>query len=107
MDEAKIEALLGEALAHCYDEEDEFWGMFSALVRGLSCPLQASASGQAVTLAGLDGPTSDLQAGVMARIQTGDQEESVPLAEVELVEPDATSAEWMAAYRYWWKKVSG
>ena len=104
MDEAKLKALLAEATAHCFDEEDEFWGMFSALVRGLSFPLQATVAGEAVTLTGLDGHTSDLQAGVMAQAQMGDQEKSVHLGAVELVDADATSAEWLAAYRLWVSK---
>jgi hypothetical protein len=107
MDEAKLKALLAEATAHCFDEEDEFWGMFSALVRGLSFPLQATVSGEAVTLTGLDGHTSDLQAGVMAQAQLGDAERSVPLAEVEPVDADPGSTEWLAAYRYWFSKTRG
>jgi hypothetical protein len=101
MDEAKLTTLLAEATAHCFDEEDEFWGMFSALVRGLSFPLQATVSGEAVTLTGLDGHTSDLEAGVMAQAQMGDQEKSIHLGEVELVDADTTSAEWLAAYKLW------
>jgi hypothetical protein len=101
MDKAKLEALLAEATAHCFDEEDEFWGMFSALVRGLSFPLPATVSGEAATLIGLDGHTSDLQSGVMAQAQMGDQEKSVHLSEVELVNADATSTEWLAAYKLW------
>jgi hypothetical protein len=101
MDEAKIEVLLEEATAHCYDREDELWAVFGALVGQLSYPLQARLGGQAVTLIGLDGPTSDLQAGVMARVQKGGQEEVVPLADVEVVDPDPASAEWLAVYRYW------
>ena len=101
MDEAKLKALLAEATAHCFDEEDEFWGMFSALVRGLSFPLQATVSGGAVTLAGLDGHTSNLETGVMAQAKMGDQEKSIPLGEVELVDADPTSAEWLAAYKLW------
>ena len=104
MDEAKLKALLAEATAHCFDEEDEFWGMFSALVRGLSFPLQATVSGEAVTLTGLDGHTSDLEAGVMAQAQMGDQEKSVHLGEVELVDADAASGEWLAAYKLWASK---
>ena len=104
MDEAKLEALLAEATAHCFDEEDEFWGMFSALVRGLSFPLQATVSGEAMTLTGLDGHTSDLEAGVMAQAQVGDEEKSVHLGEVELVDADASSAEWLAAYQLWASK---
>ena len=107
MDEAKLEVLLEEATAHCYDAEDVFWGIFSALVGHVSFPLQASVGGEAVTLAGLDGPTSSPEAGVMARVERGGQEETVALAEVEPVDPDPASAEWLAAYRYWLSKAGG
>ena len=104
MDEAKLKALLAEATAHCFDEEDEFSWMFSALVRGLSFPLQATVAGEAVTLTGLDGHTSNLETGVMAQAKMGDQEKSVHLGEVELMDADATSTEWLAAYRLWVSK---
>jgi hypothetical protein len=102
MEEARLEALLEEATAHCYDEEDEFWGVFSALVGRVSYPLQARMRGEAVTLVGLDGDTSDLQVGVMARVQEGDWEQTVALAELEVVDADPVSAEVLAVYRYWW-----
>ena len=101
MDEAKIKALLADATAHCFDEEDEFWGVFSALVRGISLPLQASVSGEAVTFVGLDGRTSNPEAGVMALVRKGSQDEAVPLSELEMLDPDPVSTEWLAAYRYW------
>jgi hypothetical protein len=104
MDEAKLKALLEEATAHCYDEEDEFWGMFSALVGRVSFPLQATMRGETVTLVGMDGHTSALEVGVMARVQKGDQEESVALADLEAVDPDPASAEWLATYQYWLRK---
>ncbi len=105
MDEARLKALIGEATAHCYDEEDVFWGMFSALVGRVSYPIPASVSGEAVTLVGLNGHTSAPEVGVIANIKKDDQEESVPLAEVETVDADPASAEWLAAYRYWLNKA--
>jgi site-specific recombinase XerC len=107
MDQAKLEALLGQATAHCYDEEDVFWGVFAALMRELSYPLQARMQGEDVTLVGLDGHTSDLQTGVIALVLKGDQERTVPLSGLEIVDPDPASAEWLATYRYWLGKASG
>jgi hypothetical protein len=104
MDETKLKALLEEAIAHCYDEEDEFWGVFSALVGRISFPLQAMVQGETVTLTGMDGHTSAPEAGVMARIQKGGQEESIPLADLEAIDPDPASAEWLAVYGYWLSK---
>ncbi|MDY7078873.1 MAG: calcium-binding protein [Chloroflexota bacterium] len=79
--------------------------MFSALVGWISYPLLASVSGEAVTLVGLDGHASAPEVGVMARVQKGDQEEIVALADVEVVDADPSSAEWLAVYRYWRNKV--
>ena len=37
----------------------------------------------------------------MARIEKGGQEGSVALADLEAVDPDPASAEWLAVYQYW------
>jgi len=105
MDKAELEALLEEATVQCYDEEESFWGLFCTLKGRLSFPLQARALGEAVTLVGLDENDSDPQAGVMARVQKGDQERTVALAELEPLNPDPVSAEWLAVYRYWLGKA--
>jgi hypothetical protein len=107
MDKARLEAMLEEATAHCYDEEEVFWAVFSALMGRVSLPLQARVGGEAVTFIGLDGPASDPEAGIMAIVRRGDQEESVTLGQVEVVEPDRMSAEWLAVYRYWREKAGG
>jgi hypothetical protein len=41
---------------------------------------------------------------VIARVKKGDQEKTVSLAEVEAADADPSSAEWLAAYRYWLSK---
>ncbi|MCP4541502.1 MAG: hypothetical protein GY832_30595 [Chloroflexi bacterium] len=101
MDEAKLKALLEEAIAHCYDEEDEFWGVFSALVGRISFPLQATMQGESITLVGMDGHTSAPEAGIMVHIQEGDQEKSVALIDIEAIDPDAAGAEWLEVHRFW------
>ena len=37
----------------------------------------------------------------MARIQKGDQEETIALADVEVADANPASAEWLAVYQYW------
>jgi len=106
MDNAKLEALIEEATAACYDEEEAFWALFSTLLGRISYPLEARVGGEAATLVGLDEPGSDLEQGVMARIQKGGQESTVALADVEAVGPEAggpdpASGDWLAAYRHW------
>ncbi|MFQ6100215.1 MAG: calcium-binding protein [Anaerolineae bacterium] len=105
MDEAKLKALLEEATTHCYDDEEAFWGMFCTLQMRLSFPLQASVGGETATLVGVDEPSSGLEQGVMVRIQKEGQEKTVALTDLEPVDPDPASGEWLAVYRYWLRKA--
>jgi len=98
---AKLEALLEEATVDCYDEEEQFWGVFYTLEERLAFPLQARALGEAVTVVRLDDRCSGLRRGVMARVRKADQEYTAALSELDIVEPDPVSAEWLEAYRYW------
>jgi hypothetical protein len=101
MNQARLEALLDEAMVDCYDEEEQFWGVFYTLDEKLHFPLQAQVLGEAVTVVGLDDSRSGLRRGVLARVCKGDREHSVALAEVEVLDPDPASAEWLVVYRYW------
>jgi hypothetical protein len=104
MDETRFRSLLEEAIAHCYDEEDEFWAVFSALVGRVAYPLPVTVGGAPAALVGVDGPTSSLDVGIMARVEKGGAEETVPLADVEIETGDLDSIAWLATYRYWWAK---
>ena len=37
----------------------------------------------------------------MAQVRKGEQQHTVALADVEVVEKGSETAEWLAAYRYW------
>jgi|YNPBryantNP2012_1023418.scaffolds.fasta_scaffold00253_23 hypothetical protein len=104
MNEARWQALLEEAISHCYDEEDEFWAVFSALVGRVSYPLKAMVDGEEVSLTGLDGAASSPEAGIMARVEKGGVERIVPLECVHVAVSDAGGAEWLHVYRYWLTK---
>jgi hypothetical protein len=101
MDQKRLAELLEEATVDCYDEEEEFSGVFATLVDNLEFPLQAKALGNVVEVVGLDGNQSSLRRGILAIVRQGEQEFRVGLAELELIDPDPASAEWLAMYRYW------
>jgi hypothetical protein len=101
MDRTRLEALLAEAIVDCYDEEEEFVGVLTILDEQLVFPLQARALGDDVTVIGLNHDRSDLRRGIVARVRKAGQEYNVALSELEFVNPDATSAEWLEVYRYW------
>jgi hypothetical protein len=101
MDEARLKELVEEATAFTYDDEEAFWGLFSALIANLSFPLQAQAGGEAISISRLDGNDSGLPQGIICCADAGGQEKQLNLSEIELAGPDQTTAEWVAAYRYW------
>ena len=101
MDQQRLQALLEEATIDCYGEEEEFAGVLATLDDQLNFPLQAKALGDPVEVIGLDHQRSSPQRGIIARVRKGDQEYQVGLAELEFIDPDPTSAEWLAMYRYW------
>ena len=101
MDEERLETLLEQATVDCYGEEEEFTGIMCTLGEQLRFPLKATVVGEAVEIVGIDDRLSDLRRGVVARARRGDQEYRVGLAELEFVDLDPTSAEWLKAYRYW------
>jgi hypothetical protein len=103
MDQARLKELVDEATAFSYDEEEAFWGLFSALMSNLPLPLQARAQGEPVTIARFDGSQSGLPHGIAARILKGGQETTIALSECEIVNPDQVTEEWLAAYDYWMK----
>jgi hypothetical protein len=103
MDQARLVELVEEATSFSYDEEEAFWGLFSALMSNLPLPLQAQVQGEPVSIIRFDGSQSGLPQGIAARIEKGGQEITVPLAECEITNPDQVTEEWIAAYEYWMK----
>lgn len=102
MDKERLRELLWEATADCHDDDEAFWGLFYTLAEeGLSFPLQARVLGEPVEVVDLGGASSTLGRGIVALVRKGDREYPVALAELEFVDPDPVSAEWLEVYRYW------
>jgi hypothetical protein len=101
MDKERLEALLEEATVDCYGEDEEFTGMMCTLGEQLQFPLKATVIGEMVDVVEIDERRSSLGRGVVARVRRGGQDYWVGLAELEFVDPDPISAEWLEAYRHW------
>jgi hypothetical protein len=102
MDKERLRDLFEQATADCHDEDEQFTGIFYALVEGgLNFPLRARVLGELVDVVDLDGENSSLRRGITALVRKGGQEYSVGLADLEFVDPDPASAEWLEVYRYW------
>ncbi len=101
MDKERLEALLSEATVDCYGADEEFIGVLYTLEKHLNFPLKARVLGEQVEVTGLDDHRSSLRSGIIARVRKGGKEYRVALAELEFVDPDPVSAEWLEMYRYW------
>ncbi|MCP4540478.1 MAG: hypothetical protein GY832_25350 [Chloroflexi bacterium] len=102
MDKERVRDLFDEATVDCHDDHEQFMGIFYALAEGgLNFPLKARALGDLVEVVDQDGGRSDLRRGITALVRKGDQEYPVGLADLEFVDPDPSSAEWLEVYQYW------
>ena len=102
MDKGRLRDLFEEATVDCHDEEEQFTGIFYALAEGgLNFPLKARVLGDLVEVVDLDGGRSNLHRGIAALVRKGDQEHTVALADLEFVDPDPASVEWLEVYQYW------
>lgn len=101
MDKERLEALLEEATVDCYGEHEEFAGVVCTLGDELRFSLKATVVGEPVKVVGIDERRSSLRRGIVARVRRGGQEYRGGLAELEFVDPDPVSAEWLEVYQYW------
>ena len=99
--EERLRELVAEATVDCYGEEEQFWGMLTAIGDELNFPLMATLIGEQVHLIGLDDNASSSHRGIVALVRRKGQEYRVSLADLQLTDADSYSAEWLAAYRYW------
>ena len=99
--EARWRAMIEEATVDCYNEYEEFAGMLATLEDHLEFPFQARALGETIEVVGLDEEQSSERRGVVAKVRKGGRQYTVALADLEVVEKDTETAEWLAAYRYW------
>ena len=101
VDKERIEELLQEATVDCYGEEEEFTGILYTLDERLGFPLRARVLGVQVQVVGLDDGRSSPRRGIVARVKRAGQEYRISLADLEFIDPDPQSAEWLAMYQQW------
>jgi hypothetical protein len=100
VDPERLEELLAEATVDCYGEQEEFIGLLTALSEGIGFPSRARALGDLVEVLDLDDEASSLRKGILAVVRKRGREYRVALSELEFVDPDPASAEWLEVYRH-------
>ncbi|MCP4418266.1 MAG: hypothetical protein GY805_16715 [Chloroflexi bacterium] len=99
--EERLRELVDEATVDCYDEEEQFWGILTALSDELDFPITATLIGEQIELIDIDGTSSSSHRGIVARVRHKGQEYCVSLANLQISDTNSHNVEWLAAYHYW------
>jgi len=100
-DKSELQELLEEATVDCYDEDEQFWGLFTVMDESLPFPFPATVVGEAVSVLDLDGKHSSMFGGIHARVRRGDKEYTASLTSLNAEKASAEVAKWLAVYGYW------
>ncbi len=100
-DKSELRELLEEATVDCYDEYEQFWGLYTMIDESLPFPFLATVVGKNVSVLGLDGEHSGLFGGIHARVRRGDKEYVASLTSLNVENANAKVAKWLAVYGYW------
>ncbi len=98
---ARLEDLIGRAVADASDDEEEQLGFFTALEDHLKFPFKTILRGAEVTVQGIEVDDADEIVAVCLRDR---ERQAVPLLDLPLPKPPPRGAEWIAAYRLWVKE---
>lgn len=94
----RLEQLIADATADCYDESEECTGLFEMIHEHLDVPFVTTVLGVAVTVTAVD-ITDDDQ--IVAICRRGRNLLRVALLELPMPDPRPGGAEWVDAYRHW------
>lgn len=99
--EERLRELLEEATVDCYNEDEEFYGVYVTLDENVAWPLPARLAGMPVEVLGLSESASSTRRGIVARIRRDGKEYTASLTDLTFGAMDESSAEWLAMYRWW------
>ena len=94
----RLEQLIADATVDCFNESEEFTGLFEMINEHLDIPFMTTILGVAVTVTAVD-ITDDDQ--IVAVCRRGRDLLRVALLELPMPDPRPGGAEWVDAYRRW------
>ncbi len=98
---SRLDALIEEATVDAYGDAEQATAFLTMLEEHLALPCEASVLGEVVVVEKIDiGHTDE----VIAVCRRRGRRHKVRLSEVELTAPRPQGAEWVAAYRRWYRR---
>ncbi|MDX3852989.1 hypothetical protein [Streptomyces sp. AK02-01A] len=95
---AELKAMIEEATADAYNEDEQLTGLFTMREEHLDVPFTTAVLGVEVTVRGVD-LTPD--GGIVALCTRGGIRQSIGILELPLPGPAPDGTEWIDAYRLW------
>lgn len=100
LSEAKLEALIEEAVVDAYGDEKQTCGFFTMIEEHLTLPFTACIFGAEAVVEKVD-MTRDGR--IVAVCQRDGMKQRIEILDLPLPKPAPVGAEWIAAYSYWRK----
>jgi hypothetical protein len=94
---SRLDALVGEAIVDCYNDDEQLTGLFTMIADHLAVPFATMVLGVEVTVRRVD--LTD--GGIVAICHRGRIKQAIGILDLPLPTPPPEGAEWVEAYRYW------
>ena len=95
---ARLDEMIDEATADCYNESEQITGIFTMLEENLDLPFITTVLGMEVTVDRVELTVSGMMVAVCRR---QGRRQRIPLLDLPLPDPRPAGAEWIDAYRRW------
>lgn len=96
----ELDALIADATLDCYNDSECVTGFHTMIGDNLAMPFKTEVLGVEVTVTRVD-LTDDVQ--IAALCTRGRARQRIPILDLPLPTPPPDGAEWIEAYRQWWK----
>ncbi len=101
--QARLDALIEEAVVDCYNEGEEFQGFVNMIEENVVCPFKAKVIGEEVEVVELHGP--DAGFGIDAVCRYKDKKHRIDIRSLEWPKKKPKGYEWVEAYQQWLSTV--
>ena len=92
--------LIAEAVLDAYTEEEQAAGFLTMIEEHLALPFSVKILGVDADVEKVD---MTLDSHIVGICRRGKTRQKIPILDLPLATPTPAGAEWIAAYRHWWR----